>query len=115
MEGGANAFPGEAAQRGAKANAGAVLESGDASGTALDVFSRVEDLAEKPACTVEGSTNACPNEAADRGVNASLGAALADVNTNGAAADRFLRVDKHAAKPAAAAEGDARAGASTVG
>ena len=114
MEGGANAFPGEAAERGANANAGAALASGNANGTAVDGFSRVEELAAKPAGTAEGGANACPSKAVERGVNASPGAVLADVNANGAAADMFPRVDKHAAKPAAAAEGGARAGASTV-
>jgi hypothetical protein len=62
----------------------------------------------------ESGANARPGEAAERCENASAGTALEDGYASGTAADGFPQVKKCAAEPAAAAEGDTRAGASTA-
>jgi len=65
-----------------------------------------------PRPVAEEGAKANPGGAAEGRRNAGLGAALDAQCATGTAADRFTRVNKHAAEPGAAAEGDALAGAS---
>jgi len=58
--------------------------------------------------------NADLGGAVERRRKAGLGAALEAECATGAAVDGFARMKKHAAEPVAAAEGDARGGASTA-
>src|SRR5712691_6228165 len=67
-----------------------------------------------PSPVADRGANARPGEAAERCANTSTGATLDDGYASGTTADGFPRVKKCAAEPAAAAEGVARAGASTA-
>ena len=67
-----------------------------------------------PRPAAEEGANALPSEAGERRGNASLSTALEGGCATGTAADGFARVKERAAEPVAAAEGDARAGASTA-
>jgi len=80
----------------------------------LIYFSGIVPIGPELTPVAESGANACPGEAAQRCENASAGTALEDAYASGTAADGFPRVRKCAAEPAAAAEGDARAGASTA-
>ena len=62
----------------------------------------------------EGGTNVRLSDAVEKGANARPGAPLEDGYTCGTAPDGFARANECAAEPAAAVEGDARAGASTA-
>ena len=62
----------------------------------------------------EGGTNARPSDTVEKGTNARLGTPLEGRYACGTAPDGFARANECAAEPAAAAEGDARAGASTA-
>ena len=67
-----------------------------------------------PVPEAEGGANARPSDAAEKGANARLGAPLEGGYACGTAPDGFARANECAAEPAAAAEGDTRAGASTA-
>ena len=67
-----------------------------------------------PRPVAEKGTNARPGEAVERRENTSPGAALEAECVTGTAVDGFMQVKECAAEPAAAAEGDAWAGASTA-
>jgi len=67
-----------------------------------------------PRLAAEKGANARPSEAGERRENASPSTALEGGCATGTAADRFARLKERAAEPVAAAEGDARAGASTA-
>ena len=67
-----------------------------------------------PRPEAEEGANARPGDAAERRKNASPGAALEAGYAAGIAADGLARVKERAAEPVAAAEGNARAGASTA-
>ena len=71
-------------------------------------------MSPNPRLVVEKGANACPGEAAERHKNMSPGTALEAECVTGTAVDGFAQVKECAAEPAAAAEGDARAGASTA-
>jgi hypothetical protein len=62
----------------------------------------------------ESGANALPGRAAGKRENANPGTALEGGNVSGSAVGRFPGVNECATEPAAAAEGDARAGASTA-
>ena len=61
-----------------------------------------------------GGANTCLGEVAEKDANASPGTPLGGGYANGTTTDGFARVKEGAAEPAATAEGDAHAGASTV-
>ena len=71
-------------------------------------------MSPNPRPVAEKGANARLGEAAERRENASPGTALEAECVTGTAADGFAQVKERAAEPAAAAEGDVRAGASTV-
>ena len=58
--------------------------------------------------------NACPGEVVEKGANTSPGAPLGGGYANGIATHGFAQVKEGAAEPAATAEQDTRAGASTA-
>ena len=62
----------------------------------------------------EGGANTLPGKATGKGEKASRGAALEGGYAAGTAAAGFAQVEECAVEPAGAAEGDARAGASTA-
>ena len=62
----------------------------------------------------ESGANALPGRAAGKRENANPGTALEGGYVSGSAVGRFPGVKECATEPAAAAEGDARAGASTA-
>ena len=67
-----------------------------------------------PVLEVEGGANTRPSDAAEKGANTRLGTPLEGGYACGTAPDGFARANECAVEPAAAAEGDARAGASTA-
>ena len=67
-----------------------------------------------PRPAAEEGANTLLSEAGERHKNASLSTALEGGCVTRTAVDGFARVKERAAEPVAAAEGDARAGASTV-
>ena len=67
-----------------------------------------------PRLGAEEGANTRPGDVAERCENASLDATLEAGYATGITADGFAQVKERAAEPAAVAEGDAQAGASTA-
>ena len=116
-EGGASVYPSGAAERSKNAYPSAAPEGGYASGYAVDRSVQVKEGAAEPATAAEGDARAgecTPGRAAGKCENASPGTPPEAGCTTGFIVDRSARVKEHAVELAAAAEGDARAGESTL-
>jgi len=68
-----------------------------------------------PVLAAEGGANALPSDTVEKGANTRPGPPLEGGYASRTAPDGFANVKECAAEPAAAAEGDVHAGASTVG
>ena len=110
-EGGANACPSNAAEKGANTRLGVLLEGRYACGTTPDGFARVNECAAEPAAAVEGDARTGASTAVAYEANASPGTPLEGRYPSRAAPDGFMKVKECKCT----AEGDACAGVSIVG